>query len=342
MVTFALTLLVLLSPSDELMAASIAGAIRATLGAESTLELRVVAAPPDDATSVALARESEAAAVALITWNDVSHRSALLRVYDRKTGHWSARELAFTADDLAEEKGRTIGFNLASMVPEIDVAIAKNEPATHATQADRDPPATRSPVQTADVAGKPQETVASAQPTREPSVPPPWTFAGDATAQGVVAISGEGTSAGGALGAQYRLNDHFSLCAGAALRLGHIEALEARMVAIDFGPGLAWRSGDLDPGRRWALQLRLDAFARLESVRRDAERSRMAESHGRFVPGIGVGVELTFALSRAVAVLANTSAHAVLGRTDVLLRGSQVAAFAPIELGIALGARTYF
>jgi hypothetical protein len=328
MVTFALTLLVLLSPGDEPMATSIASATRAANGAETLLELRFVAVPPDDDAVVALARESQAEAIALLTWSDASHLHAQLRVYEQATARWVARDLEFAAQDPADEKGRTIGFNLASMLPDKGAAVPR-------------PPAASPPAEAPAQATAANTAAAASSASVQPKIAPAsvWTVAIEAAAHGVFAIGGEGTSAGGALGAQYRLGEHFSLCAAAALRWGHIEELEARLVAIDFGPGLAWRSGDVS---RWGLQLRLDAIARIESVRRDSEGSQPHESHGRVVPAVGVGAELTFALNPDVALLANTSMRAVLGETDLILRGSQVAAFAPVELGLGLGARAYF
>ena len=343
MMTFALTLLVLLSPGDEPMATAIAAAARATLGADTALELRFLAVAPNDAAALALAHDSGSAAIALITWTDSGHQRARLRVYSQTTRAWTARDLDFAARDPAEEKGRAIGFNLASMLPE-GVPFAKRSlapAAPPAPSAPTTPPAPR--VATLDTAPAPVAKTAPVPPNAATPRPwPPWTLSIDAAAQGVVAVSGEGTSVGGALGGQYRLDEHLSLSLGAALRIGHIEALEARLVTVDFGPGVAWRSGDLDAGRRWGLQLQLGAFARLQSLRRTSAGSQPRESHGRFVPGAGIGVELTYALTRDIALLANIRVNAVLGQTDVFLRDREVAAFAPIELGLGLGARTYF
>jgi hypothetical protein len=344
----------LLSPGDEPRAAAIAAATRATIGADTVLELRFVASPPNDDAAVALVRDTRSAAIALITWNDSSREHARLRVYSQATRAWTARDLEFAARDPAEEKGRAIGFNLASMLPE-EALVAQSPvvPAPPAAQPPAiEPPATTPPAApAAPIATREATPAMEAKPGAPAAVPPtratpptspPWALAVDLAAQGVVALSGEGTSIGGALGAEYRLGEHFALCLGAALRIGHVEALEARMVAIDLGPGLAWRTGDLDAGRRWGLQVQLAGFARLQSLRREAERSETHESHGRWVPGAAVGVELTYALTPDIALLANTRLNAVLGQTDVFLRNREVAEFAPIELGLGLGARTYF
>src|SRR4051812_21137126 len=117
MVTYLLALLVLLSPGDEPMATSLAAAMRAALGAETELELRFVAGPPADDAARALAREGRAASIALIRWGDESHQKAQLRLYDEASARWIVRELVFAKQDAPEEKGRAIGFNLASMMP---------------------------------------------------------------------------------------------------------------------------------------------------------------------------------------------------------------------------------
>jgi hypothetical protein len=329
--TFTLALLVLLAPDDAALASSIATATRATLGPDVTLELRVVDAPQDDAAAIALAQAAHARSVAVIT-TDAAAQHARIRLYDAINGRQVEREVEFAAGDPIEERGRALGFTLASMLPDA-------EPATASAAPDAEAVAQAAP------ANPPAAAPAAATPPPPPApapAPEPWTFAIDAAARAVAAIDGEGSGFGGTLGGQYRLGDHLALRAGAALHVGHVEPLEARLTIVDIGPGLVWRSNDAEPGRRFALALRADAFARLQSVSRPAHRSRAAETRGRFMPGLGLGLEVTYALSREFAAFAGGGAQVLLGETEIVLHGQRVASFAPVGLGFELGARALF
>lgn len=324
---FALTLLVLLAPGDEPLAGSLAAAVRETLGPDATIELRVVATTPPDADVLALAHEADAGAVAVIEWSQPERGRAQARLYSQSSGRWLERELDFAPGDPVQERGRALGFTLGSMLPEAAAAVAQSEPAGPAAEPAQPAPA------------PPQALPAPAHSQPVPQAAAPWTFAIELAAQGLLAIGGEGSAAGGELGGRYRVSDHVALRAGAALGLGHIEALEADLLNVDLGGGLVWRSGDPRPGSPWTLALRLDLLARLQRLTRHAADERQEESHGRFLPATGVAVEATYALSSDLALFTAAGAHALLGETEVRLRDEQVAAFAPVDLQLALGLR---
>lgn len=338
--TYALTLLVLLSPGDEPLASSLAASARATLGEGATLELRVLEQPIDDAGALALAQGAQAGAVATIAWSEgPGGRGARVRMYGRATGRWLERDLAFAVDDASEERGRALGFTLGSMVPEAALPVVPPPPAA---QPASPPPlvAQSTPVPVpVPVPAKPAPAPLPPAPIAEP---PPWTFAIDGAVQGTLALGGEGDAVGGEIGGQYRLGPHLALRAGAAVRVGHVEALEATLLILDLGPGLSWRSADPRPGRPWAFALHLDGLARLQSLTRAAAHGRPDERHGRFVPAVGVAAEVMYALTRELALFADAGGHAVLGETEIRLREQQVAAFAPVDVSFGLGARASF
>jgi hypothetical protein len=331
--TFTLTLLVLLAPGDEGMAGALAAATRATLGESTTIELRIMP-PPEDDGAIALGQQAHARGVAVISWADADKQHARIRLYSQATGRVVEREIAFAPGDALEEKGRTLGFALASMLPESEEPVASAAPAASAPA----PPAAPAP------APAPPAAPAPAPPPALPAPPPPWTFSIDAAAQMPLALGGEGTGLGGALGGQYRMSDHLALRAGAALRFGHLEALEAHVTTVDLGPGLVWRSNDPEPRprQRFALALRFDGLARLNAVRRPAHGMVAAESQARFVPAVGMGIEGMIALTRVLGLFADAGADVTLGETEVVVRGRQVAAFAPVGLAFELGARARF
>jgi hypothetical protein len=330
--TFTLALLVLLAPDDAALASSIATTTRATLGPDALLELRFVDPPQDETAVIAVAQAAHARNVAVIT-TDAGARHARIRLYDAVSGGHVEREIEFAADDPLEERGRALGFTLASMLPDMLPQAASTAPDTQDVA--QGSPANPGPV-------APPAAVTPAAPPAPVPPPPPWTFAIDAAARAVAAIDGEGTGFGGELGGQYRLGDHLALRAGAAVHLGHIEPLEARMTIVDIGPGIVWRSHDAEPGQRFALALRADVFARLQSVSRPAARPHAAETHGRFVPGLALGLEASYAISRGFAMFAGGGAQVLLGETEIVLRGREITSFAPVGLGFELGGRAFF
>src|SRR6185436_5232109 len=126
--TYVLTLLVLLSPGDEALADSLAGAVRATLDDPRGLELRIVTEPLDDVHAQELAASARARAVGTVRFIDDAHLRATLRLYDQGRGRWVERTLQFAAEDAVAEKGRALGFTLGSMLPEAAAPEASGEP----------------------------------------------------------------------------------------------------------------------------------------------------------------------------------------------------------------------
>jgi hypothetical protein len=323
--SLALSLLVLLAPGDEALAGSLVTAARSTLGEGAAVELRVITLPDEEAAARALMAETHAQALAVIEWREPEKEHAQIRLFTLDDPQVFERELTFAASDAAEERGRTLGFTLASMLPEAR-PIASAPPETA-------PDASPTPVA--------QAAAPAPAPGPAPATPPdaraPWRAAFDVAGVAAVAIAGEGMGFGGELAGQVRLNEQLALRASVALRLGELEALDARTTSVDLGPGIVWRSHDTEPGRPFALALRLDALARLLRVRLDAQHD--SESHGHVVPVIGLSVEASYALSRELGLTASAGARAILGETEVISKGQPVASFAPVELGFALGTR---
>jgi hypothetical protein len=80
----------------------------------------------------------------------------------------------------------------------------------------------------------------------------------------------------------------------------------------------------------------------MQSVSRSAHQSHAAESHTRFVPGLGLGLEAAYAFTREFAMFWGGGVQVLLDETELVLRGQQVASFAPVGLGFELGARASF
>jgi len=103
---------------DDATSHALVRATRAALGADSQVEVREARELPADATAVVAQDQAHADAVAELTWADATHRRARLHVHVARTGRWIDRSIGFQASDQPAERGRTLGFAIASMLPE--------------------------------------------------------------------------------------------------------------------------------------------------------------------------------------------------------------------------------
>src|SRR5258708_29822274 len=94
---------------------------RATRGAAeaATVDVREARSPsPTDDEALALEKTLPPTAVVELRWTDAAHRKALLRVHLSLESRWVERTVAFKPSDAIAERGRTLGFAVAAMMPE--------------------------------------------------------------------------------------------------------------------------------------------------------------------------------------------------------------------------------
>src|ERR1051326_2081950 len=103
---------------DEPFTPGIARAAREALGPDVHLLMRRVEAMPSDTDAVALAEQAHANAVVEVTWGTWDHLRATIRMRRQTVGRWLDREIGFRAVDDPGERSRTVGFAIASMIPE--------------------------------------------------------------------------------------------------------------------------------------------------------------------------------------------------------------------------------
>ena len=201
------------APGGEKDAMSVAleRAARQTLGATADIVVERVDRSPTEAEAAARGAERHATAIAEVAWRDPEHRRAELHVRARESAPWIDREIGFAPSDAPAEQGRTIGFALASMLP---------EPATPPpSPASPPPPASSVPVAAPVVAGgAPGE--ARPTPTEQGPPPPPRVWRGGIEARGVagLGVGGYGGGLGGEVGAEWYFARHLALRAEGSLR----------------------------------------------------------------------------------------------------------------------------
>src|ERR1019366_5720802 len=104
--------------SDDSTSRSMLRATRSALGAQSHVELRGARDPASVAQALEGGGPAPADAVVEVTWTESGHRQATLRVHVSRSDRWVDRSIGFHASDVDAERGRTIGFAVASMIPE--------------------------------------------------------------------------------------------------------------------------------------------------------------------------------------------------------------------------------
>jgi hypothetical protein len=116
----AITLIVLVAAGDAggSVASAVTKAAREALGPGAHVVVREAHPSPADAEALAVERAESCEAVAELAWADPKHRDASLRVHVARTGRWLERTIEFRSFDADSERGRTLGFAIASMVPQ--------------------------------------------------------------------------------------------------------------------------------------------------------------------------------------------------------------------------------
>ena len=93
-------------------------AARDALGG-AAVEVRETRVLPNDEAALAAEANVHAEAVVEVGWADGRHRQATLRLHIATAGgRWIERVVRFKPSDAYAERGRTLGFAVASMLPE--------------------------------------------------------------------------------------------------------------------------------------------------------------------------------------------------------------------------------
>ena len=313
--------------AEDSYAPAVARATREALGASTRIISRRVDTLPSDIDAVALGAELHADAVVEVTWTLPDHLRTTIRMERARTAEWFDREVGFRPNDDPSERSRTVGFTIASMLPEGSARI--DEP----------------PPKQEDAASKPLPGPASdsghAPPPAEPREER-LRFDNSISASALLAFGvGDG---GGGLGAalDYRrgLADTFALRFGLAARVGQGAPPGITARGFSAGAGVAWDPFSSQNGRA-RLGLRLDALFAVAQVDHVSTEGTTASRY-KFLPGADLLAEASYFFTRGAAVVVGGGAEALFGETDVLISGQQVATFEPVRPVVELGLRAGF
>jgi hypothetical protein len=275
-------------PAPEAMART----LRQALGPDVTVAVESRSSSPSDDEALSLRPKAEGSAVAEVIFQDDARGSARVRVYLEPRRAWVDHVVEFDPADALIERERTIGFTIASMLPE---PLLERQPVAP-------PPA---------VAG------ARAQ-----------LGAFDASVVGAAAVGGSGGGVGADLGASLSLSPHVAVRLALGARAGEVEAASATSNLVQGGLGL--RLGQYGSERsRLVWGARADVLVtRFELIHLspddDAPRHQV-----RWLPAAALTGEIGWAFAETAAVVVHAGGEAIFGRTSVVVHEKEVATISP-------------
>ena len=301
-------------------------ALRGALGRDVPVAVRIAAEAASDESLVAMASSEHAALLVVVVWSERPRR-ATLRIVKPSEGRWSDREIRFDGADVASERGRTVGFALASMVPEDALSPPDRPPVP--VPAPPAPPAIPAAGRT------PAETPAP------PYLPGPNPLALEASALAVTAPAGYGGGLGGVFAVRVPLGAGLALRGAVSLRGGEVAPAQATSRVIVGSAGVSWQPW-LDARRRWALGGRMDALVIHHDLGHLSQGDPEVTHLSRFLPGVDVALEAGYRFADRAAFVGAVGTEIALGTTDVVVRDHTVASLTPGRVLGEVGLRVSF
>jgi len=330
------------------------------LGRDARVIVRESAGPPSDGEALAVEEEANGGAVVEVTWGEQGHRVATLRLHLAGRPRWTERTIGFRAADADSERGRTLGFTLASMLPEPDASLdapfpapaPAPTPASARTLASAPTPAP-APTLASTPTPAPAPTLASpASPAAASTIAiaelvPPWTSDGDLRwavdlfGVGATGLGGQVQSAGGGAALETFLLSLLSVRIGGAIRAGELGSASARTLILLASAGLAlhpWRR----PSHVFGAALRVDYVMMSQSVTHFSATGADLSTRARLLSGVDALVETEWRLGEGTDLLAGAGIEEMLATTYVDLNGHRMATVSGTNFVAEAGLRLRF
>ncbi len=276
---------------------------------------------------------SNADVVVTLRWASDNDRRATLHVRVRD-GRESERVVVFGAADPDRERGRTLGFAVAAMIPD-DVRGPDDAPPPPPPKPEAVPPTPPTPAPTPSPS-PPRE----APPRSSRSTPIDdarlWL---DASAQGATGFTGTASSLGGALAVRMPLRP-IVLRLGGAVRGGEIEEVEASSTTFRGDAGVGFYAFVLD--RQVMLGARTGLVVFRHSLIRTDPNSGAEISGGHTLFGMEAMAEGAWVFSPRLAAVAAAGTEVAFGTTRVLVGASRITAIPALRPVAELGIRLAF
>lgn len=308
-------LLVLLLQRGELPPATadaMLASARAVLGASATVDL-VQADAVDDSAAL---REGAARHATIVVELRSDENRVHVRVLVVSENRWADRDIGFSDRDRPEERGRTLGFAVASMMPDA-------------------PPPPVVPV-TPVLPVRPEQP-----PVAPPLVPRRWYGAVDAMGVGAVGLGGAGGGWGAMLAGVYQPRAPWGLRLAVSPRFGEIVAAKANTITVVTSLGVTLQVGAPRP---WTVGFgaRVDVLAAYVEVTHFSPDDVVPDRQSRWLAGFDAAIEGTLRLAPALSFVLALGIEGFFGSTDVYVRGQPAATMSPLRLLGEAGIRARF
>ena len=337
------TLFILVAAGERAdLTRALVGATRDALGSNAVVVVREVSGEPSDPEALATERTENADAVAELSWTDARHQQAFVRMHIAQDQRWVERSIGFLRLDADAERGRTLGFAIASIVPPVSPEATAPVAAPEATPVA--PPAPSAPI--ALPPAPPPVTQPQPPATVEPAHAPsavdlhrstPSFFALDLIALGGVGIadSAQGVAGGSAAG-QWFVLPTLSLRLGGGVRAGTLGS-ETSTLTILGTAGVVWHVRPATTARPIGISLRADYLLEQTSV------ARLSVNHPfRPVSGADALIESGLLFAADAQVVLGFGIESLFGRTSIFAQGSPIATLPSWSIVGELGVRLRF
>ncbi len=326
----------------------------------TTAEVHATRGVPTDTDALGAEEASHADVAAEVIWRDADHRRATLRIHLRQTARWIERSFTFAASDPAAERGRTLGFAVAAILPEVAAGPggAAPVPAPPTASAPASTPASAPAPAPAAVpapapAGAPTPAPApgpASAPALAPASAPASTTAQTSTSttaiaseqsaaldagrvprlgldlvgEAAIGVGSSASTAGGGGAIEWFLHPRFSLRLGAVARAGTLGAAQTHMsVVTSAGVVLhPWQPTRSEP---FAVTIRVDyVLVRESATHLDFDDPGPVDA-ARWMSGVDTFLDGQLLLSSQIAAVAGIGVEDVWAPTYVYVRDERVA-----------------
>jgi hypothetical protein len=282
-------------------------ALTDALGPTSRVTLHSYPSPPSDDAVVDRARDAQATAAVRLVWDDPARTRAWIHIYVAKGEESHDQHLRFQSSDPAAERGRALGFVIASyLLP------APARPAAPVALVARPPP--------------PE---------------PRWALEGFGV--GTVPLDGrqERNMLGAAFGVRFWAGERWGLRTSLGVRAGSMPAAEATALGVSASLGL-FRVLAETRTRRLGLVGRLEGQLAYETLTHLSEDTPEGERHDHVLAGAAAALELEWRMAPAAALHLAAGAEERFGRIDVLVHRMPVGVLGRSRVVAEAGFRTRF
>ncbi len=326
------------------------------LGLEAHVDVHETEIVPSDLDVLVAEQKAHAAAVVELTWAEQG-RQARLRVHVARSGRWISRTIGFVPSDADAERGRTIGFAVASMLPEATPEGPEPpEPTPPTSPPPPTPPASAvapvTPVTVADPAraavaprsSGPDAPVRAGSEEKAPAASARAAtryFALDVSGLGTYGLDANAQSAGGRAALHWFFARIASLRLGAGVDGGSLDATPGNVLTALVSGGLALHPWRPTPSRPLGLSVRSEYLLANQSMTNFPSRGAGPLTRSRWISGLDVALDGRWLLTGAVDLILGVGLEELFGRTYVDRMGDRAATLPTLrgftEVGLGVG-----